>query len=29
MSAIKELGISAGKEVTAVAKATSVMIGIA
>ena len=29
MSAIKELGISAGKEVAAVAKATSVMIGIA
>ena len=29
MSAIKELGISAGKEVTSVAKATSVMIGIA
>lgn len=29
MNAIKELGISTGKEVTAVAKATSVMIGIA
>lgn len=28
MSAIKELGIAAGKDVTAVAKATSVMVGI-
>ena len=29
MNAIKELGVEAGKEVTAVAKATSVMVGIA
>ena len=29
MSSIKELGLAEGKEVTAVAKATSVMIGIA